>query len=359
MITAYIKPTNYCPVACNHCYLPKNVRDNKQIMSFDIFEKIVVFIKDWLSAINQTKVHIIWHGGEPLTVEVDWYKKAISILKDQLPDFSESMQTSLMTLKNEHIEFIKDRFNSKIGSSIDFSSRTINGSSQKYIDKWMGKVKLLNHNSIGVVPIIVPSKKEIGSEKAIVDWFMANNFKEFRIERYISFDGKEDDQRPDNYDFSLFLINLFNYIMYLLENGSMPPKISIITAGINLAVHNIPGDRWASDCMSSVVVFEPDGSTNNCTDKANLEQSFSNVNEGFKAFYESAKRRKWIRISKSERTMNVCNSCRYYTVCSTGCPLTIAYENNECSGYKIFLDYVNKYYSENKELVDKYLTLKT
>ena len=33
MLTVYLKPTNYCNVGCDFCYLPEDVRANKARMS--------------------------------------------------------------------------------------------------------------------------------------------------------------------------------------------------------------------------------------------------------------------------------------------------------------------------------------
>lgn len=38
MLTVYLKPTNYCNVGCDFCYLPEDVRANKARMSADTLD---------------------------------------------------------------------------------------------------------------------------------------------------------------------------------------------------------------------------------------------------------------------------------------------------------------------------------
>ena len=130
MLLAYMKPTNYCNVGCDHCYLPLAVRANKNLMSMETLEDAAILLKDMSNRYpgRVEDVQILWHGGEPLTVPMEWYVKAGNILDIHLPNRVEAIQTSLIPLTERHIEFIQDRLDWQIGTSIDFSQRKIKGS---------------------------------------------------------------------------------------------------------------------------------------------------------------------------------------------------------------------------------------
>ena len=40
MITAYVKPTNFCNVGCTHCYLPEAVRAHQGRMTPAVLEEL-------------------------------------------------------------------------------------------------------------------------------------------------------------------------------------------------------------------------------------------------------------------------------------------------------------------------------
>jgi len=343
MITAYVKPTNFCNVGCTHCYLPVEVRSNKGIMSMDTVQSVAEMLADMASRRNDDFVHILWHGGEPLTISVDWYEAAGSILDSVLPGHIESIQTSLIPLRDEHIPLIHNRFSSFIGTSIDFSQRKIQGSVESYSDLWLKKVEKAREAGITVVPGVVPTISDVssGGVHNIVSFMERYGFPEFNFERYNHF-GIDNDDVPSNMEHSQFLVNLYKEIMPMVESGKAP-VINVLRAGINGVFHASPGDRWGTTCSSDFIVIEPDGSTNNCPDKAMFEKSFSNVSDGYPAFSSSPKRIEWIRNNRVAHKTQACSDCRFNSWCGSGCPITTNGDSSsECSGYKTFLDLLER-----------------
>ena len=136
MILAYMKPTNYCNVGCTHCYLPEIVRANKYRLSHDTLEKAAALIGDMVKAHRRDGALILWHGGEPLTVPVDWYYEAGEVLDRMLPKHMQALQTSLVPWRDEYKDWVIERCGREIGSSIDFSQRKIKGSVENYHKLW-------------------------------------------------------------------------------------------------------------------------------------------------------------------------------------------------------------------------------
>lgn len=343
MTVVYAKPTNFCNIGCEHCYLPLTVRSDKTRMSFDLVRQAAELALE-AHAKNGDKGHIlwIWHGGEPLLMSQEWYFDAGKILDEVLGDkYVETIQTSLIPYNSKHAELIKTRFGGHVGSSIDFSQRKIKNSPETYMELWLKKVNMARSDGINVIPGIVPTKNEIDRASHIVEWMVKNDFFAFNIDRYNSYNFEAND-RPTNKEHARFLIDLFEEVFVKrFLHGKRAPLVNVVTAAIRGILFGVSGDRWGSSCMSSFIVVEPTGFLNNCPDKSSPSFGISHLSNGYKGFVSSHERRKWIRIQISDATSH-CSSCEYFSWCRGGCPINKRqYKNDdECPGFKSYLNHV-------------------
>ncbi|GGF91972.1 MULTISPECIES: radical SAM/SPASM domain-containing protein [Cysteiniphilum] len=346
VLTVYLKPTNYCNVGCDHCYLSEATRAEKNKLSLNKLEIVCKRIKELMHSERKKKLHIIWHGGEPLTISAKTYAEMFDVIDMHFPDHTESMQTSLIPLKDEHISIIRDRFNFEIGSSIDFSQRKIKGSSERYFDLWLNKVALAREANIDVYPGVVPTRNEIGREKEIISFFIDNNFDYVNFERYNIFGLKEvPSDWPTNYEHSMFLIELFNIVMSQVHNQEKTIYIKQIIAGINGVIHGMPGDRWGTTCQKDFLVIEPDTGVNTCPDRSSHEKHFVKLDQikSIQELQQSPLRKSWIKTQGLHHFNNFCMKCDYRLWCKSGCPIASKFNDGECSGYKLFLNHIKKY----------------
>lgn len=344
MITAYMKGTNRCNVGCTHCYLPEQVRANGSRMSLATIEQSAAFLADMQLKARHESTHVIWHGGEPLVLPPEFYYAAGAVLDRVLPGHTESMQTSLIPLRPEFIGLIKDRFDSFVGSSIDFGQRQIKGSVDAYHQLFMKKVDLARDNGILVIPGVVPSSLDVGREREMVDWFVDRGFPAFNIDRYNAYEAVFPD-RPSNKQHAQFLIGLADALFDRMQTDQEAPIVGAIKAGITGILYGVGGDRWGGTCMSDFVVIEPDGSLNNCPDKSSVEEPFGNVAGGYLAFSGSKLRRKWVRHQNFDHKKSHCHGCENQHFCQSGCPITPnGFEDgeDECSGYHSFLSHLRR-----------------
>lgn len=342
MITAYLKATNFCNVGCSHCYLTEEVRAEKLRMSDETLEATGRLLEQMRVAQKKDRVHVIWHGGEPLVLKADYYERAGEILDRVAPGHTESLQTSLIPLKAEHLPWIKRRLNSAVGTSMDFSARAVKGSPEGYQKLWMMKVDMCRENGIFVIPGVTPAQPEMGRAKELVAWMDERGFERFNIERYNSF-GFNAPMLPSNREHSQFLTDLFVELMRRMERFGRAPMVRVIAAAINGVLYERPGDRWGGSCQSDFIVIEPNGALNNCPDKTSKEAPYSNALSGFEAFAKSPQRRRWIRIQTLDHRKDHCRSCENNAWCKSGCPITcneLAGPQDECAGYRGFLSFV-------------------
>lgn len=359
MITAYVKPTNFCNVGCTHCYLPEAVRANQSRMSESVLLQTAGLLRDMAAAgRHRDGIMVLWHGGEPLTVPVDWYWRAGELLDGAIGPHLQSLQTSLIPLRDEHIPWIKQRLDGGVGTSLDFSQRMIKGSVDAYHALWMQKVDLAREHGIIVIPGVVPTTRESGREAAIVDWFVARDFPAFNIDRYNQYNTHFPD-RPSNAEHAAFLTGLFEAAMNRMETTGRAPLINVVTAGIRGVLFGMPGDRWGTTCQSDFVIVEPDGSLNTCTDKATVEEPYGNAAEGWEAFARHKFRRKWVKMQAIDHKKTHCHTCENNHWCKSGCPITpngAPDGETECSGYKSYITHIRQAVAAGRRpLMEAYL----
>lgn len=345
MITAYVKPTNYCPVGCSHCYLPETVRADRGRMSVPTLISTANMLGDLAEAQGgrRSDVHILWHGGEPMSVPAQWYREAGDLLDELLPGHTESMQTSLIPYRESFGALAHDRFRSELGSSIDFTSRTIKGSAERFQDKWLQRVEWARADGVLVVPGTVPTKRDVSRAAQIVGWFADHGFDRFNVERYNQY-GEALPDWPSNAEHSRFLIDLFDEVLGRYENGQ-PLYVRVLAAAIGGVLYDQPGDRWGGRCQSDFVVVEPDGALNTCPDKTSFEAPHAFAHQGASAFQASSARRFWIRLQAVGHRNDHCATCENNAWCRSGCPINPQSGEGgeaECAGFKVFLDHVRE-----------------
>lgn len=362
MLTVYLKPTNYCNVGCDFCYLPEEVRAGKDRMTEETLTASLELVQDLALREGHDQVAILYHGGEPLSMSPEalfWYSDRV---RQGLARFQiqETVQTSLLPLRNGHLDFIKERCESFVGSSIDFTGRTIKGSNESYVSLWLKKVHLAREHGITVGPIMVPTTNETADPSRVYDWFKTHGFSYFSIERYNAYGAGVD--RPDNRQHSRFLQGLFDLAMQDIAAGRPFVANNAVAASIGGVLHGQPGERWGGRCQRDFLVINPDGSLNTCPDRIEYEKGkWPKAQDGIDAFQDSAIRRDWIAVQMIGHVANHCKGCPFRSFCRSGCPITehqVHTGTGECAGYRSHLHHVEGYLATalGKQHASAYLT---
>lgn len=354
-LTVYLKPSDRCTVGCTHCYLPEEVRAGHQRMDQATFDAALDTAATMAQRQRSRGVVIIWHGGEPMSLPPAYLDDLARQAKARLPDAVQAIQTSLIPYNTRWRDFVAEHCAGGIGTSVDFTQRTLKGSNAAYLDLWMAKVSQARSDGFHVVPGMVPSVGELGREDAIVDWLAERRFTDWNIDRYNQFAG-HDPMRPTNAQHSAFLRAVFDAVMRHARAGRFM-AVNVVRAAIGGVLYDAPGERWGGTCSHDFLVVNPDGRTNACPDKISFE-GFSKVQDGgYDAFKASEARKAWVREHLLGHRNPHCATCPFQTFCKSGCPLTpnTPETEGECSGYHRYLRHVRAFAAQERALIDAYM----
>lgn len=99
-----VKPTHRCNLDCKYCY-DKPFRETiTEDMSMETLESLVKLLSEYAS-----RVQLIWHGGEPTMVGVEWFEAAYQQVFSKYPmlNFNFSLMSNGINLNPEWFELFK------------------------------------------------------------------------------------------------------------------------------------------------------------------------------------------------------------------------------------------------------------
>ena len=115
-----LKISKFCNLRCKYCYEYPWLGDASRIHPDDI-ARFFRHVADYYRAQPQ-KMDFVWHGGEPLLQERDYFDEVFeqqtAILGEAGVPFQNSVQTNLFSVRDSTLRFLKQRFQN-IGVSVD------------------------------------------------------------------------------------------------------------------------------------------------------------------------------------------------------------------------------------------------
>lgn len=115
-LTVLLEPTAACNLRCKHCYHAKTSYVHNK-MSMDVLDKFLFACMPHYKAIR-----IIWHGGEPLLMGLDFFESAYNLINQYANKFDVKVEFGLQTngtlLNEKNIDFFKNT-NTHISLSYD------------------------------------------------------------------------------------------------------------------------------------------------------------------------------------------------------------------------------------------------
>jgi uncharacterized protein len=337
-----IQSTPFCNINCSYCYLP-NRRNTDKITIEIIDAALTNLLKDNLV---HDKLSIVWHAGEPLAINIDYFTELLEFIELKLPivTIHHSIQTNGILIDQKWCDLIK-RFEIRIGISVDgtkdiHDKKRVTRTNKGTHDSVMKGIFLLNKNNIPYHAIAVVTSYTLDFPETFFHFFKNNNFYSLGI-NIEEIEGSNKQSSLNEYTIpekiNEFYSKLFD--LYIASDGKMRIREfdrALNTILRNPEVRNIEDAKLCSHQLSPLGIISIDCKGNYSTfspellDQSNEEYGdFILGNVLTTPFKKSLETKKYINIKNDiEAGVKACEKeCEYFHVCGGGAPSNKLYEN--------------------------------
>ena len=344
-ICVILKPTYECNGSCTYCSAVH--KDHPKTSSASTQINILKRLHEYISEKELKNPLLIWHGGEPLLMGKDFFKKVQEYLVSEYPPaLKQNIQTNMLTLDAEWIDLFK-QYKIRISSSVDPVSKKLrtwkDGLPQ--LDTWLGKFFMLTDNDYPLGLVFTVSREHLGQEEKIYSYF--RNLQSLsRGGIAVRFNPIYPSGRSENAydllirepDYGKFLWKLWE----LWDRDLRPFNISPFTDFLDPHKHLC---EFSKDCSERFLGIDGEGNVSNCGRTLDSKILFGNVfTDSWEDILDNEERKTMSGRSDVLKTTE-CLSCEFWELCYGGCPYTVklytgGYLNKSpfCESYKYFFN---------------------
>jgi len=347
--TIIIHLTSYCNLECSYCYLQKS-REMVHLTD-DTIDFLVSSIRTICEYNKMNPIKIIFHGGEPLIINVVLFEKLLNKLLLINPKLQFGIQSNLTLLTEEYIRLFQ-RYRIRVGFSLDgFNEiqnkfRTNKNKETIYLTVWENYLKLKNNN-VKCGAIISLNKYHLGHERELLDFIQNNQLKCNIRPVYPTLESDENytltpheyaqlfNQLFDIWFFSekydTFLVSEFvNYIKDFISKGKIRQSCT-----------------HRKECSTKYICIDPNGNCYPCNRVYGIKNFYLGnlLTNSIDKIMENAickTGNRWTFLSSKE-----CKDCEILDKCFGGCG-AIAYTTKGNW-------YTKDYYCESIKLISKHI----
>ncbi len=172
-----IQPTSLCNINCNYCYVPD--RKDKFIMSYELLETAIAKVLN--NSLLSDSIEFLWHAGEPLTVGIPFYEKAVEFMKKHNRfgiKIHNTIQTNGIMLNDKWCEFFRNN-DFQVGVSLDGPEfindlNRVGWNGKSTHNKVMQGISYLKKHNIQFGIIGVLTMESLNYPKEVFDFFYQN-----------------------------------------------------------------------------------------------------------------------------------------------------------------------------------------
>lgn len=327
-------PTTECNLRCKYCFHAEGNYEKKQ-MDISFVERVFdrLFPK-------YEYLQFIWHGGEPLCVGLDFYRKIVELENRYKEKYGVLVDNGIMTngtlVNAEFAQFFAD-FDFDVGVSFDgIHNDELRGKT----DAVLNGINLLNeyHCNPDIVTVITLQNVK----KQIENYELIKKFKsEMKFNPVVKIGGGKKNQSCD-LDFDLYVsecCKMFDHWMFDVCN---PVMLQPYYTYLRDILENTSSGCQRTSCLGRWIALHPNGDIYPCVREGREQFCFGNIFEinSIEDIWESDAFFTLLQSSIERRTE--CETCDVYQYCHGGCPVNALTGNGKfsCITFSKIFNYV-------------------
>lgn len=361
--TTLIKPGgSACNLACKYCYYLEKAElygGRQPIMDPELLE---LYIKQYIEAVEHDVVEFCWHGGEPLMLGLDYFKRALKLQRKHSRGkrINNSLQTNGTLLDENWCRFFSDN-GFLVGLSIDgpkdiHDAHRVNRGGRPTFDRVVAGVNLMNrlhveYNTLSVVSRLSEGRgaeiyrflrDELGSRYMqllpAVDWLPSGELAPWSV----SSEG-----------FGQILCDIFDE---WVRHDVGRSYVQIFDVTLSQLCGLPSGICTMGETCGEGLAVEHNGDVYPCDHFVWPEYKLGNIRENSLAeLFDSEKRLKFALFKRNDLPPS-CLRCEHYHLCHGGCPGHRTAEahggkNALCSGLRMFFEHSAPAMNRMRELL--------
>ena len=364
-----------CNLGCSYCYyLDKGRLYGKQSsLPLDLLEKV---IKEYIEINDNDQIVFDWHGGEPLLLGLDYFKKIVELQRKYRGNkhIYNTIQTNATLLDSEFAVFFKEN-NFLVGVSVDGPQdihdkfRKDKGENPTFM-KVMQAVELLHRYAVDFNTLTTISKAGEGRGLEVYRFMkgIGSHYMQFMpVLEYVNPINKvivsPDDENSTLAEWSVAPIE---YAKYMCDIFDYWVKNDVGTYFVNLFDSTLanycgvnPGTCVYSETCGANAVMEHNGDIYPCDHFVYPQYKLGNVRNSSLEEIVSSKKNTEFGIDKRNMLPAQCLRCKYYFACHGECPKHRFVKtkrderglNSLCEGLYHFFSHVDPYMRKMMKLV--------
>ena len=358
-ISLILKCTRRCNLACDYCTSHRSGPNTD--FGLELLSNIFYHISTDPGI--QTP-RFIWHGGEPLVLGIDFFKKVLFLQNRLLTDkkVCNVLQTNATLLTHEWASYLKEH-NFNIGVSLDGppevhnKHRRLATGGDTFTAAMRGIKILKEHNfQFGILTVVTPDLIDLGPH-ALFDFYRKEDIKNFGLLSLRHTNASLDEFVLYKQQYEKFMTS---FLRLWLEVDDTSWRLREFESKLD-AFFGLP-HRLCKDggpCVGNFFGIEPDGSISHC-DKFTNDSRFVLGNVLEHSFEDIRKSEKLSELKKLEREIRQqCGKCRWFHLCGGGCLFDSisllnagsTLVNNECLEFALYEE-LSKILSRSKPVLE-------
>lgn len=357
--SSLVKPGgSACNLACRYCYYLEKAElygGREPVMNPELLE---LYIRQFIEAQEGDAVNFCWHGGEPLMLGLDYFKRALKLQRKYAggKTINNSLQTNGTLIDENWCRFFADN-GFLVGLSLDgpkhiHDSYRLNKGGRATFERVKGAALLMNRMHVDFNTLSVVNNLSEGRGLEVYRFLrdeVGSRFMQFLPAVDWLPDGSKAPWSVSSEGFGHFLCSVFD------------EWVSRDVSRCYVQLFDVTLAQWCGmpsgictmgETCSDALAVEHNGDVYPCDHFVTPEHKLGNIRDtSLSELYDSEKRLKFA-LFKRNALPRECLSCAYYPYCHGGCPGHRENGKNAlCTGLKMFFEHAGPAMDRMKELL--------